>query len=261
MRVVVLSSYPLVDAFAHKETVLRGLVERGYETRLFYAGLAPGDYIREARRRRPLLELRSRVRARRAYSSRPSEPRPKARRLRDTAQDLGVPVLPFHSLGEPDCARAIASFAPDVLLNLSALYVPKAFLEASGYRVVGGHYADLPRLRGVDTVRWSILLDHPMIVSHQFLTPEFDMGNVVSRVPVAVRRGDGIPAIRRRCQDAAAAGHLAVAEHIAVGKLKSEPQRAKDGTTFFQMGAYLRDHVDKVLRDGRYSHASGGETV
>ena len=261
MRVVVLSSYPLVDAFAHKEHVLRGLVERSYETQLLYAGIALRGYMREARRRRPLLELRGRLRSRRAHSSRPSDPRPKARKLRDTARELSVPMLEFHSLGEPDCVRAVASFAPDVVVNLSALYIPSAFLEASGYRVVGGHYADLPRLRGVDTVRWTILLNHPMVVSHQVLTSAFDMGDVVFRVPVAVRRGDDIAAIRRRCQDAAAVGHLAVAERIAAREFETEPQRAEDGTTFFKMGAYLRGQVDQLLRDGKYSHSSGAGVV
>jgi hypothetical protein len=249
----VLSSYPLVDRFAHKELVLRGLVDRGLEVQLVYGGTALRDYVREARRRKPLLELRGRLRARRiAPSAAPAYPR--AEKLRDVAGELGVPVLSFRRLNDPECLGALGAFAPDLVHNLSSLYIPDALLDAAGYRVLGAHYADLPRLRGVDTVRWTILIDHPLLVSHQLLSSEFDMGDVVLRTPVAVRRGDGIGAVRRACQAAAAVGHLVVAEQVADGRLERTPQRRADGTTFFQMGAYLRARVDELLRDCRYSH-------
>jgi hypothetical protein len=253
VKTVVLSSYPLLDRFAYKERVVRGLVGRGFEVLLVYGGTDIRDYAREARRRRPLLELQGRLRARRT-APRPMPADPRAEKLCDVARGLGVPVLSFRRLNDPECLRALSAFAPDLVHNLSALYVPDAVLDASGYRVVGGHYADLPRLRGIDTVRWTILIDHPLVVSHQLLSPEFDMGDVVLRTPVAIRRGDGIDSVRRGCQAAAAAGHLVVAEQVADGRLERTPQRPEDGTTFFQMGAYLRARVDELLRDCRYSH-------
>jgi folate-dependent phosphoribosylglycinamide formyltransferase PurN len=258
MRAIVLSSYPLVDRFAHKERVLRDLCDRGIETYLLYAGTAPADYVREARRRRPLLELRGRLSMAGRSQRGPSEGGPRARKLAHVARDLGIRVVEVRALGDAECLRTVSTFHPDVLFNLSALYVPKVFLDAADHRVVGGHYADLPRLRGTDTVRWTILLDHPMVVSHQVLTAEFDMGDIVRRTPVEVRRGDDIATIRRRCRTAAAEGCLAVADALASGELLHERQRREDGTTFFRMGTYLRKRVDEILLLGRYTHVAPG---
>jgi methionyl-tRNA formyltransferase len=254
VKAVVLSSYPLVDRFAYKERLLRGLQERGFEVRLVYAAIAPADYAREALRRRPLVEMRDRLRHRGA--PRPSVADARASKLRDAARDLGVDLSEFRSLGDDDCLRSVSTFAPDVVFNVSALYIPPPFLEAARFRVVGGHYGELPRLRGSDTVRWTILLDHPLLVSHQILGPELDMGDVVVKLPVEVRRGDDIGAVRRRCQEATAEGHLAVADRVAAGSLERKPQRREEGSTFFAMGRYLRGRVDRILAEGQYTHTS-----
>jgi methionyl-tRNA formyltransferase len=120
--------------------------------------------------------------------------------------------------------------------------------------VIGGHYAALPEIRGADTVRWTILLDRPLVVSHQILAPAFDTGDIVRRAPVPVRRGDTILGLRAKCQAEHAAGCLEIVDTLASGELSREAQLPESGSYFRPMGRYLRQRTDAILATARYHH-------
>jgi methionyl-tRNA formyltransferase len=251
VRALILSSHPLADWGVHKAELLAGLVEREIEVTVLYGGTRLRDYTRELRRRAPT-DVRKLAQGR--ASSRSGTGADSGTDLQKAAQELGVRVLDFPTLQESRALRFVSEFEPDIVLNLSALYIPPAFLDATDKRVVGAHYAELPRLRGSDTIRWSILLDVPLHVSHQVLTSEFDMGDVVGRTVVDVERGDDVAGLRRKCQRASVTGYLDVVESVRAGTLERRPQQRSDGSTFFRMGTFLRAHVDRLLSRGHYSH-------
>jgi methionyl-tRNA formyltransferase len=243
----------LADRGTHKAEVLAGLVEREIEVTVLYGGTRLRDYVRELRRRTP---ADVRKLAQRRASPRSGSSTRGGSGLRKAAQELGVRVVSFPILHSPQALRFVSEFEADVALNLSALYIPPAFLNATRNRVVGAHYAGLPRLRGSDTIRWSILLDVPLHVSYQVLTREFDMGDVVGHQAVDVARADDIGSLRRRCQQRSVTGYLEVVEGVRAATLERRPQRRTDGSTFFRMGTFLRAHVDGLLSRGDYSHYS-----
>jgi hypothetical protein len=254
VHALILSSHPLADRGAHKVDLLSGLVESDIDVTVLYAGTRLRDYTRELRRR-SLSDVRRIALGR---SSKSDGSGGGAQGLGGAARELGVRVVSFPTLRAPEALRFVGDLEPDVVLNLSALFVPPAFLEGAQDRTIGAHYAELPRLRGGDTVRWSILLDVPLLVSHQVLTNELDMGDVVARRAVEIERGDDIAAVRRKCQRASVDGHLEVAAAMGAGTLVRQPQDRAAGSTFFRMGSFLRARVDELLREGRYSHYGSG---
>jgi methionyl-tRNA formyltransferase len=254
MTTIVLSSHPLADRLSYKADVLRGLVERGCEVVLLYAGTGAGAYWRELRRRNPAEVARRAGRLLgRKRGAGPAQRAP----LREVARTIGVRVETVPALSAPSCLALVERLRPVLVHNLSSLYVPGAFLDASGHRVVGAHYAELPRLRGGDTIRWSILLGAPLMVTHFLLRRELDLGDILRWTPVPVERGDDVDRLRRKCQEASAAGHLAVAEAALAGTLEPVPQREEEGSMFFRMGAVLRGEVDTILAEGRYPLYAG----
>jgi hypothetical protein len=253
VRTLILSSHPLADRGTHKAELLARLVECESDVIVLYSGTRLRDYTRELRRRAPA-DLRK-LSQRRGLST-TGTGAGGVRDLRKAAEELGVRVVAFPTLHDAQALRFVSEFEPDVALNLSALYIPKAFLDATRNRVVGAHYAELPRLRGGDTIRWSILLDVPLHVSHQVLTSELDMGDVVGCHAVHVERGDDVATLRRKCQEASVTGYLKVVEGVRAGALERRPQRRSDGSTFFRMGTFLRAHVDRLLYQRAYSHYS-----
>ena len=252
MKILIISSYPRVDSLAYKEAILTGLVRRDCEIKVIYSGIRPIDYFKEARSRE-LLNLRS-LRSRGAG---PKEPGSEARsKLTDVAARNGVEVGSFKTLASQEALSFVERFDPDHGINLSGQFIPSRLIDAVGGRIVGGHYGDLPRFRGRDTVRWPILLDHPTVVSHMYLAKKYDMGDVLLKTTVRVTRGQGLDVIRRACQETSAKGHLAVVDAFKKGQLHPRPQQESEGTTFYEMGAFLKQRVDELLRSGSYESGS-----
>lgn len=259
MRVLIISSYPRVDRLRYKQKILRGLLRRGCDVKILYSGIRAVEYMQEARRRRllSLSGLLSHGRSESAGGPEPtagSEPIP----LSKLADEHDVEVGYFRSLDAHAVETFVVPFRPEHGINLSGSFIPSTLLGALDGRIVGGHYGDLPRFRGRDTVRWPILLNHPTVVTHMYLAKEYDMGDILLKSPVKVTPGDHLPSVRRACQAASAEGHLAVVDASIAGQLRPRPQQEDEGSTFYEMGAFLRDRVDEVLQSGGYASRPGG---
>jgi len=229
-------------------------MQMGVEVVVVYAGTRFSDYYREIRRRgyRDLPRSSSGGQDNSVDAAGATEGRWMT--LKRQALESNVQVHSFPTLEAPQCLSFFERYSPDIVHNVSGLFVPRSLLEVTGGRVVGGHYADLPRLRGRDTIRWSILLDHPLRVTHMLLAPVMDTGDVIRHSSIDVSKGDDIPSLRRKCQRKSAEGHLAIAEDVAEGRLDPVPQDLSAGSTFYQMGRFLRAKVDELLSEQRYSH-------
>lgn len=175
-------------------------------------------------------------------------------RLDPTTQAHGASVAKFARYAYPVCTNFIRSFRPDVGFNLAGMYVPTSVLATPEIGVVGGHYAMLPEIRGADTIRWTILRDRPVVVSHQLLMEVYDMGDVLRRQAISVRHGDSIDTIRARCQMAHAQGCLTTFDELIGNTLNRKPQRRAGGSYFRRMGDSLRQKVDCLLVERRYSY-------
>jgi len=246
MRVIILSCFPLIDKLPYKNKVLKGLVERKpQDIALLYVKTKLLDYCNELKGKRELVSKLIKIRS--------SSPLRFEIKLFDAARESGINVVMFKNF-DIKCLRWLRDFRPDIIHNLTGLYIPRAVLKIPRYGVVGAHYADLPRIRGSDTIRWSILLDLPVVVSHMFLLPKLDLGDILLKSPVEVRRGDNIEIIRRKCQEQNAMGHLRVYDMIKAGELAPIKQREEEGSRFYRMGKFLRNKVDYLLSECQYSH-------
>lgn len=267
MRIVVLSAFPRLDRHPYKHAVLEGLAERHQviaDVAVVYAYTSVASFVRRARKQYTFPDAVARLRAvsrqaglgqggqRTGSPARAGSTR--SRSVERVARDLGYVVRKFESYSGRDCIGFLSQCAPDLILNLGGMYVPTPVLDIPRFGVVGGHYARLPDIRGVDTIRWTILLDRPVEVSHQLLSPAYDLGDVVRTARVTVRCGADLGAIRTACQEEHARGCLAVIDATSSGHLVRERQAKRDGSYFKKMGKTLRRQVDYMLRQCRYSH-------
>src|SRR3954453_13148076 len=142
MRILLLSSYPVVDRLPYKVRILEGLLTRGCDVSIAYSGVHPTDYLREARRRGLLRPTA--VRSMKSGGATIDH----AVRLSELAAARGVETVSFRRLDGPEALSFVRAFHPEHTINLSGLYIPGSFLAAANHRVVGAHYGDLPRFRG-----------------------------------------------------------------------------------------------------------------
>ncbi len=259
MRIAILSSLPWLDRHSYKKFLLVELAKKPWVRRsdvvLVYGGTKLSDYIKQARRfgiADGLKKLRSLSGANGSRSTFHQEKRPN--RLTSLAAELGIASRFFDRLSAPECLSFLQAFRPDVACNLSGQYIPSRVLAIPRHGVFGAHYALLPKLRGGDTVRWSIFLDRPVFVCHMALASEMDMGDILRTERVPAVRGDRLEDIYYRCQMTSAKGHLQLLEDLEAGRMTRTSQRKEQGSLFYRMGRYLKSRVDQALRENRYSH-------
>jgi methionyl-tRNA formyltransferase len=258
VRIVILSSFPLLDRHGYKKRFLVELLKKSYTTpsdvALIYGKSRWRDYLNEARSfgwketAAKLQALRAPAKAPSAAASTPEGS------LGDLARASGVRVAIVDALKSRSCLSFLRSFSPEVIVNLSGAFVPAEVLTASPNGVLSGHYGTLPLLRGTDVVRWGIYLNLPIEVSHMVLAPELDMGNVIGIRRVSVSRGDTFRDIYRKCQDVSAEGHLRALDAIHAGSVTRTPQNKDEGGLFYRMGEFLRVKVDQRLARLEYGH-------
>jgi len=259
MRVLVHSSLPWLDRHQYRKEFLQHLAKldrRVEDATLLYTQTHLSDYAQEAVKQTqnsPLRRLAGAKKSGRQASSGTNSSGPSGT-LSELAGRFGVSVKRFHRLQEPRCQTFIADFKPDVIFALSGSYIPKNILAIPAIGVIGAHYALLPDIRGGDTVRWSILLDRPLYVTHMALAAKMDMGDILLQTPVPLKAGDTIDDVRRKCQYLNGQGHIKVLDAILNRSLAPLAQKEEEGTTFYRMGKRLRDKVDSLLEEKKYSH-------
>ena len=259
MRVMVLSSYPYVDSHPHKILFLKLLLERleASQIALCYVQSSLRHHIQRARQQFQITDALRLFKIFRQQSAQQPEletelkdvPRGKVMTI---ARRWGVAVHLFSKMGQ--LRRFAEDFGPDIIHNFSGAFIPRSLLKIAPAGVVSGHYGELPALRGGDTIRWTIFLNYPMVLTVMRLAPELDMGDILLKRRVPVYRGDTIALLRFRCQITNALAQIEAFDRWQAGTLIPVPQRREDGSTFYRMGQYLRSLVDQRLQMGQYSH-------
>ena len=265
MRVVLLSAFPALDRHPYKRRLLANLSahEAVSDVVVVYGQSNLLKSIGAARR---LYSVSDGIRRLKSSNSGDSVSRIEGARatggvdvvksgsLSDQATKLQIEVRKFDRFGDPGSLGFLQSWKPDLGFNLSGLYVPESIYSIPEKGFFGGHFAELPRVRGADTVRWTVLLDLPMIVSHQVLSKVYDMGDVALHTGVNVKRGDTLDDIRAKCREAHADGCLEIVSRLQKGTLQPARQSVEEGSHFRRMGDFLSTEVDTVLKQERYSH-------
>lgn len=249
MRLLVLASAPLLERHAHKMRLLEGLVGLSSDpadVMVVFDNSGLVDQLLVAARQGGLSAALGKMRGMRRAARDASADDSSQGSLASMARSRGCAVVTVARLD--DALNVVREHAPALGVNLGVSFVPKAMLDTPSLGVLGLHYAQLPRLRGGDTIRWSVLLGAPLEVSVLKLTPELDLGVVVGRRAVALCPGDTVDDLRSRFQDEGSAAMLDAARAVAEsGELRGEQQSAGEGSTFYRMGSYLRGRVDGLL--------------
>ena len=105
---------------------------------------------------------------------------PVAHRLDDACTALHVDD--FNAAETIDRIRALA---PDLLVYAGGKdLLRKPLLDSARLGCLGGHYGQLPAVRGMSSVEWSVIAGVPMAVSVQRMSTGVDMGDIVMRSAV-----------------------------------------------------------------------------
>jgi len=261
MRIVFLSSFPFFDVLTYKKKVIQNISTKNpdkSELALLYSHKAIKDHYKMWKNNfdlaRTFFKSCHKILGPSDATEEKEELGYDRSRLSVFVKERKIIVKHFNRFNEGGCLTFLNQFEPEIIFNFSGEYIPKDILNIPFWGVIGAHYGLLPQIRGRDTIRWSILSDYPLYVCHMKLSEEIDMGDVILRTSIPVYKKDNYQEIRKRCQSASASGFINIYDLIVSGNIKIEIQKKNDGSTFYLMGRYLRDKIDRILSHGLYKY-------
>jgi methionyl-tRNA formyltransferase len=168
---------------------------------------------------------------------------PVAHRLDDACTALHVDD--FNAAETIDRIRALA---PDLLVYAGGKdLLRKPLLDSARLGCLGGHYGQLPAVRGMSSVEWSVIAGVPMAVSVQRMSTGVDMGDIVMRSAVPLFAGDNFTSIRNRSYFLTKSMLALAARRVLIDGVGGQPQTVAQGRQYFRMHPALEARAVRGL--------------
>ncbi len=107
--------------------------------------------------------------------------------VKQTALELGLPVLQPKSLKDPEFAKQIRELAPDLQLVLAFKILPRQIWEIPPEGTINLHTSYLPNYRGAAPINWVIINGEQYTgVTTFFINDNVDTGNIILREKVEI---------------------------------------------------------------------------
>lgn len=148
--------------------------------------------------------------------------------------------LVVTDINDAAMVRFVESHRPDLMLLGESGIVRAPLLALPRLGTLNAHPGWLPTYRGVDVVRWALLLGGPLGATLHWVDRGVDTGDIVWRRPLAVAPGTAIADVEQAARDLALAMLVEGASALARGgTLPREPQRREEGRQYFLMPPWV----------------------
>jgi methionyl-tRNA formyltransferase len=160
----------------------------------------------------------------------------------------GRPCLHVHDFNDEATASRLQTFEPDLLVYAGGREIlRRPLLQAARLGCIGGHYGQLPRIRGMGTVEWSVMLGIVPTVAIQRIGPGIDTGDVLLQARVPLVAGDTFRSIRDRSYFLTKTMLAIAARRMLDGDLVGTPQPAAAGRQYYRLHPELQLYAERAL--------------
>jgi methionyl-tRNA formyltransferase len=161
----------------------------------------------------------------------------------------GRTCLHVRNFNDEDTVSHLRAFGPDLLVYAGGRDILRpSLLQTAPLGCIGGHYGQLPQIRGMGTVEWSVILGVPPTVAIQRISPGIDTGDVLLQARVPLVAGDTFTSIRERSYFLTKTMLAVAARRLLDGDLVGTPQPPAAGRQYYRLHAALQQHADRALR-------------
>ncbi len=162
-----------------------------------------------------------------------------------------------EDFNDPNTVKELAACQPDLLIYAGGRDILRQpLLDAARLGCLGGHYGELPTIRGMGTVEWSVLSGIEPAVAIQRIDAGIDTGDIVMQAKVPLVKDDTFTDIRDRSYAMTKMMLALAAEQLLSGKARPVMQDKEQGRQYFRMHPAILDvAVEKLSK--RLSQAYG----
>jgi methionyl-tRNA formyltransferase len=159
---------------------------------------------------------------------------------------MSLHVKDFNDEGTVSQLRALG---PDLLIYAGGRDIfRQPLLDTVRLGMIGGHYGQLPQIRGMGTVEWSVMLGVPPTVAIQRISAGIDTGDILLQARVPLAASDTFTSIRDRSYFMTKVMLVLAARRILDGDLAGTPQPPAAGRQYYRLHPALQRHADQALR-------------
>lgn len=146
--------------------------------------------------------------------------------LKQTAEDLGLPVLTPEKIGEPIVLQRVGALQPDLIIVAAyGQFLPRALLDIPSLGAINIHPSLLPRYRGAAPIQWSLIHGDTVTgVTIMYMVERMDAGDMIRQVRVPIDPEDDAGALEARLAEEGAALLMAVVDDLRRGRIDRTPQ-------------------------------------
>lgn len=157
----------------------------------------------------------------------------------------------------PSTVEEISKCEPDLLVYAGGRDILREpFLNAARLGCIGGHYGQLPEIRGMATVEWSTLFGIEPTVTIQRINAGIDTGDVVMQSKVPLLKDDTFIDIRNRSYSMTKLMLALSTDQLLRGELTARKNELDQGQQYFRMHHEIMKLAQKKLSK-RLSQAYG----
>lgn len=151
---------------------------------------------------------------------------------KEFALSINIKVLQPEDLKNPSLHEELKSLSPDLcVISAYGKYIPPEILTIPPYGFINFHPSLLPRWRGADPVRWTILSgDEITGVTIHYASEKIDAGDIILQKEFPVFPDDTYGTLGERLFKEGAPLLLDAVKLIKEGKAPRSPQREDDAT-------------------------------
>ena len=152
--------------------------------------------------------------------------------VKQTALDLGLPILQPEKIRSPEALAAVAAWAPDVIIVAAfGQILPASLLRAAPHGCLNVHASLLPRWRGASPIQAALLHgDVETGVTIMKMDEGVDTGPILAQRSVLIRADSNTETLTAELAELGARLLLETLPQFAAGKLSPLPQDDRQAT-------------------------------
>jgi methionyl-tRNA formyltransferase len=160
----------------------------------------------------------------------------------------GSALLHVRGFNDEAAASHLRAFEPDLLVYAGGRDIlRRPLLDAARLGCIGGHYGQLPQIRGMGTVEWSVIRGMPPTVAIQRIGPGIDTGDILLQARVPLVAGDTFTTIRDRSYFLTKTMLALAARRLLDGDFAGTPQQPDAGRQYYRLHPAVQRHAERAL--------------
>lgn len=237
MKIVVLLRYPKAENNAWKSDIITRLSDFGHEVTVVFGECSYYRHLKSALKIYGFDMFSKKKNLDSGYS----------KNVYLSIKDL-VPVLKVSSHNSKSCLNLLKKINPDLILMLGTGIVSEAVLSVPIIGTIHCHKGSLPKYKGLDSVKWTLLFGDELEITTHFVEREIDSGQILLSRKIDYSNCSSVSQIRKKCQDKSVSLLLDTVKYIEKGRLRDVPKLSSEGKQYYQMHPFIGQLVETKRR-------------